>query len=269
MAQSRFSVSAVLLSYFLIAGGLVLGILLVSRLGLDAKFALYAVLGLGGVVGGALAARAAAGSTVIEPAVGGVLLVVTMVAVFVGTAAGEVMWQVGKDEVVREVMIVGAVLAAGAVLGAVAVEKLVGGRSTTGFAWLVHVAVAMLGACFVAMVVIVGLALRGTSDSSTLGGALVGAIAIGGLLTGLVIGAAAPRRILGLTFVGVVAGVMGFFLFAMALPTTKNDEAGKAAAGFLIIGVGCGLLAMLGAAIGWVTVGKRAAAAAGSARAFE
>jgi hypothetical protein len=269
MPSSRFSLSAVLLSYFLTGGGLVLGLLLVSRLGLHQRAALYLMLGVGGAIGGLLAARATAGTTVLEPAIGGLLLVVTMVSIFIGTGAGEFLWQVGKDEIVRQVAIAGAVLAAGSVVGAVAGERLLSGQSTTAVAWLVHVAVATLGACFVAMVLIVGLMLHGTQDTATIGGSFFGAVALGGVLTGLVVGATAPRRLLGATFLGVGAGVMGFFVLMLALPNRDPDKAGDAAAGFLIIGVGCGLLAMLGGAIGWRLIGKRAAAAASHARAFE
>ena len=82
----------------------------------------------------------------------------------------------------------------------------------------------------------------------------------GGTLSGLSAGAMAPRRILLVAFAGSVAGVMAFYLLARALPNTKDDD-GAAAAGFAIIGVGCGLVTLLGAAIGWAAVGRRASRA--------
>jgi hypothetical protein len=62
---------------------------------------------------------------------------------------------------------------------------------------------------------------------------------------------------------------MGFYLLATLLPNTDNKDAGAAAAGFAIIGAGCGLLAILGGAIGWRAVGRRSAQVAEStSRAF-
>lgn len=262
MATRGFSFGAVLLSYFLVAGGIALALILLAKAKLTGEAPFYGALALGGAIGGAFAARASRGSTILEPAIGGALVIATLVGVFVGTEAGEVLWNAAKDEIVRTVAIAGACAAAGAILGAMAAERLPGAHSQGSAVWLVHVTAATLGACFVATIVAVGFAFHGETDSDTLGGVFFAATAIGALLTGLVIGAAAPRRILGITFLGVVAGIMGFYLLIAALPTTKNDEAGKAALGFLIIGAGCGLLAMLGGAIGWRAVGRRSAAEA-------
>lgn len=270
MATRGFSIGAVLLSYFLVAGGIVLALILLAKSKITGEAPFYAALALGGAIGGAFAARASRGSTVLEPALGGLLVIATIVAIFVGTDAGAFLWHVAKDEIVRTVAIAGACAAAGAVLGAMAGERLPGGHSQGSPVWLLHVAFAMLGACFVATVLAVGLAFHGAADSDgALGGILFAAMAIGALLTGLVVGASAPRRILLIIFLGVMAGVMGFYLLATMLPNTNSDKAGEAAAGFAIIGAGCGLLGILGGAIGWRAVGKRAAATAeATSRAF-
>lgn len=259
MANRGFSIGATLLSYFLVAGGVVLALILLARADISGEGPFYGALALGGAIGGAFAARASRGRTILEPAIGGVLVILTMVGIFVGTEAGEVLWHAAKDDIVRTVAIAGACAAAGAILGAMAAERMGGGHSESSPIWLVHVAFAMLGACFVATVVAVGVAFHGSTGDAALGGTLFAAMAIGALLTGLVVGASAPRRILLIIFLGVMAGVMGFYLLATQLPHTNEDKDGQAALGFMIIGAGCGLLAILGGAIGWRTVGRRAA----------
>lgn len=263
MAQNRFSIAAVFLSYLLVAGGIALALVLVGQIGVTGEAVVYGALALGGAIGGGLAARASRGSTVVEPAIGGALVILTLVGVFVGTEAGAFLWHAAKDDIVRTVAIAGGAAAAGAILGAVAVEKKFAGHSTSSVAWLFFTAFAMLGACVVAFIVLLGAIVRGAADDDSLAAAYLGGMAVGSLLTGLTIGASAPRRVLLINLLGVLAGVMGFFLLIISLPSFDGDgEAGKAAAGFVIIGIGCGLIAMLGAAIGWALVGKRHARAA-------
>jgi hypothetical protein len=69
-----FSFSSVVLSYFMIAGGTFFAALLAGRVGLQSEYLGYIVLALGGFFGGLVAARASRGSTIIEPALGAVLL---------------------------------------------------------------------------------------------------------------------------------------------------------------------------------------------------
>ncbi|HVV85196.1 MAG TPA: hypothetical protein VHE35_19175 [Kofleriaceae bacterium] len=258
MASNRFSLAAVFLAYFLVAGGIALALILLVKAGARGDGAFYGAVALGGAVGGAAAARARRGSTIIEPAIGGLLVIGTLVGIFIGTQAGSVLWHVGKDQILRAIAIAGALAAAGAIVGAVAAEKLAGGHSTSPLAWLLFVAFAMLGACLVSTVVAVAFFFHGTSDDSKLGGIVFGAMAVGAFVTGLTTGASAPRRILLVNLVGVVAGVMGYYLLVRALPNAADDkDAGAAALGFAIIGVAGGLVAMAGAAIGWRAVGKR------------
>lgn len=269
MASRSISISSILLSYFLVAGGLALGIILFAKMGGGGKALFYAMLGVGGVIGGFVAARGSRDATIIEPAIGGLLVIVSMVVVFVGTEIGGVLWNVAQDEVIEIVGLAGGAAAAGAIVGALLSEKLVAGYAQGSLEWLVLIAFTMLGACIVAFIVACGVAVRGTTDASTLAGVYFGAMAGGALLAGLAVGASAPRRMLLLSLVGAVIGVMGFYLVILTLPTTKDDE-GKAALGFFIIGIGCGLLTLLGAAIGWGIVGKRhAQALAARAQAFE
>ena len=195
-------------------------------------------------------------------------MIASVVAVFVGTNIGSFLWNVAKDDVVKTVGLSGGVAAAGALLGAVVAEKTVAGYAQSSLEWLLLVAFTMMGACIVAFLVTGGVAARGATDDDTLGGVYLGAMVGGALLGGLAIGASAPRRMLLVTFLGSVAGLMGLYLAMATLPNVKNDD--SAAGGFAIIGVFAGLIAIVGAAIGWRVVGKRSAGAlAAQSRAFE
>jgi hypothetical protein len=269
MAKQGFSVAATLLSYFLVAGGIVLALILLVQAKLEGELVFYAALALGGVAGGAIAARASRGSTILEPAIGGLLVIATLVLVFVGTDVSTILWTHAPDDIVRIVGIAGACAAAGAIVGAIGAEKLPGPHSVSALSWLFHAAFSTLGSCFVAMIGLGGAMARGTSDDDKLAGVMFGAMAIGALLTGLAVGASAPRRVLLVTWLGTILGTIGFWMLMAALPGVENDDAGKTFAGSAIIGVGAGLVAMLGAAIGWAVVGRRRAQSAETtARAF-
>jgi hypothetical protein len=256
MASRSISFSSILLSYFLVAGGIALGIVLFAKLGGGGQPLFYAMLALGGLIGGFVAGRGSRGTTVIEPAIGGVLVIASMAGIFVGTEVGGALWSFAQDEVIEIVGLAAAAAAAGAIAGAVLSDKLLAGYAQGSLEWLVLVAFTILGACIVAFIAACGVAFHGTTDSDTLAGVYMGAMAGGSLLAGLAVGASAPRRILLLTLIGAVAGVMGFYLVLSTIPTMQ-DEDGKVAAGFAIIGVLCGVIALIGAAIGWRLVGRR------------
>ncbi len=121
---------------------------------------------------------------------------------------------------------------------------------------MLHVAFAVVGACFAAFVVVMGAMMRGETSDGATAGMYFGAMGVGALLSGLAAGASAPKRILGPSYLGAIIGVMGFYLLIRTLPGV-NDDSGDAAIGFAVIGAGCGLVTLLGALVGWKTVGQR------------
>ena len=254
--RGGFSVASVVLSYFLVAGGVALGLIGLTLLKPEQEAMLYVAILAGSALGGFAAGRASRGTTVTEPAIGGVLVVATLAGIFVGTDAGDFLWHVAKDEITRLVAIAAGAAILGALAGAIVSEKVLGAHSRAAAVWLVHVAIAVLGAAFVAMLVLLAATLRGQTGDGVQAGIYFGSMAAGALLAGLAAGASAPRRILLASFLGTIAGVMGFYLLMRTLPGV-NDDQGDAAAGFAIIGVGCGLVTLLGAAIGWAAIGKR------------
>ena len=87
-----FSFASVVLSYFLIAGGTFLAALVSARIGLRSEYLGYIILALGGFLGGVIAARASKGSTILEPAIGAVLLLGSLIAIGIGALFLLVVW---------------------------------------------------------------------------------------------------------------------------------------------------------------------------------
>ena len=87
-----FSFASVILSYFLVAGGLLTGTLGIAYLKPSSEIVAYMCFAAGSFLGGFIAARASRGSTIIEPAIGAVLLIATIVLMVGGTSIGKMMW---------------------------------------------------------------------------------------------------------------------------------------------------------------------------------
>ncbi len=262
--HSGFSWTSVVFSYFLVAGGIAIGLILLVLMKAHGEALFYLSLALGGAIGGFAAGRASRGTTITEPAIGGVLVVLTFVGVFVGSDVGHFIWSVASSDITRLVLIAGGAAAAGAVGGAFVAERMIQGHSQHGLVWLAHVALAVLGASIVALLVVMAMIVRGETDAGTAGGAYIGAVAAGSLLSGIAAGASAPRRLLLISWLATVVGTMGFYLLMTALPGARDDK-GDAAIGFVVLGVGFGLLTMLGALIGWKLVGQKQAQVAPTA----
>ncbi len=120
-----FSFASVVLSYFLIAGGTFFALLLAGRVGLQSEYLGYIVLAIGGFLGGLVAARASRGSTIIEPALGAVLMILTFVGIGVAASGAEsrvLLMPAGM----KAIALVSAASAGGGIGGAFLGEKLFG-----------------------------------------------------------------------------------------------------------------------------------------------
>jgi hypothetical protein len=98
---------------------------------------------------------------------------------------------------------------------------------------------------------------EGGSSANKLGGMMVGGIGVGCLLAGLAIGASARIRVVLASLVGGGVGVAGFALLATAQTAGGRDK--DAMAGMAIMAVGGAIVTVIGSALGWTFVGKRAA----------
>src|SRR5690349_16938306 len=126
-----FSFASVVLSYFLIGGGIFAGMLVGTVLEVQSDVAAYALIGAGAFLGGFVAARASRGETIVEPAIGAVAVVGTVVALAATTDAGKMMWSMAHDETLKLVVGIGLTSMVGAIVGAYLSEKVFGEATTS------------------------------------------------------------------------------------------------------------------------------------------
>ena len=112
-----FSFASVVLSYFLTAGGLLTGSILITKLHTTSEVVGLLCWAIGSFIGGFFAARASRGSTIIEPAIGAVLVVLTIVATAAGSDTGKVMWHMGDSGIGKVLAEITAALVIGAAAG--------------------------------------------------------------------------------------------------------------------------------------------------------
>jgi len=252
-----FSFASVFLSYFLIAGGTFFAALFAGRVGLHSEYLGYIVLALGGFLGGIVAARASKGSTIIEPGIGAVLLLASVVGL--GLAAGADAHIVLLPATMKALALTGGASAGGGIAGAFVTEKLFGDDRPAGMSWVLFVAVAAFGAG------IIGTALAGVLGKGGGAGALLAGLAACCFIVGVCSGASASSRPLGASFLGGVLGLGGFFMLSIyvfaSLLSKNGAETGtipkEMYVGIAVMAVGGGLVAMIGALIGWATAGSK------------
>src|SRR5438093_1291044 len=150
--RNGFSFSSVILSYFLVGGGLFTGSLLLALVHVNSEAAGYLFMGAGAFLGGFVAARASRGETIIEPAIGAVAVVATIVALGAGTDAGKTLWAVAQEATIAAVGKVGLTALIGAVLGAYVSEKAFGEATLSSFPWIAYIALATFGASMLSIV---------------------------------------------------------------------------------------------------------------------
>lgn len=253
-----FSIASVVLSYFLTAGGMLAGSLLMAKLHTSSEAVALLCWAVGSFVGGFFAARASRGSTIIEPAIGAVLVVLTVVATAAGSDTGKVMWHMGDSGLGKVLAEITAALVVGAAAGAFVSEKMFGDSTESSVPWILYIALSTFGACILAFVIVAAALHRNTSEG-TAGAAVFAAIGLGCILAGVSSGAQARTRPLLAALFGGTIGVFGFFmLLYKLLPTGKETgKVGELMAGFAILAFGGGIVTLLGALVGWGAVGKR------------
>jgi len=254
-----FSFASVILSYFLVGGGMFTATLVAGQLQLGGEYAGYAILALGAFVGGFIAARASHGSTIVEPAIGAIAVVATIVGLAAATPIGKLLWAAAQDQTTRFVGSVGISGVVGALAGAAISEKLFGESTRSSIPWLLYTALSAFGASLLATLFASLLFMSGKTDQLDAGAVVLIGLAAGCLLAGLAVGASARARPLIAALLGGGLGVAGFFvLIARATPQDAD-----ATTGMIVLAVGGAIVTLIGTAIGWAAVGRRQAAAVG------
>jgi hypothetical protein len=254
-----FSFASVLLSYFLIAGGTFGTALLAGRFGIRSEYLGYIILAVGGFLGGMVAARASRGSTIIEPAIGAVVLLASLIGLGAAVSGGDAQRALLLPSTMKAIALTAAASGGGGIGGAFLAEKLMGDEPPRYASWILFVAIAAFGA-----------GVLGSTFGTVLGrgdsGPLLGMLALFCFILGAATGASATERPLGAAFLGSAIGIGGFFyltiLLFMALFNTKESAPqsipSEVYAGMAIMAVGAGIVTLIGAAIGWAAVGKKA-----------
>jgi hypothetical protein len=256
-----FSFASVILSYFLVGGGMFAATLVGSELRLSSEVAGYAVLAAGAFVGGFVAARASRGRTILEPAIGAIAVVATIVGLAAATPVGKMIWALAQDQTMKFVGAVGVTGIVGAIIGAFLSEKMFGEATLSSIPWLVYTGLSAFGACLLSTLFasIVFLGNNAVSRSNLdLGVVILIGSGAGCLVAGLAVGASARVRPLFAAFLGGGLGFCGFFaLIARSSPQESSDS--KALAGFVILAVGGAIVTLIGTALGWAAVGRKQA----------
>jgi hypothetical protein len=254
-----FSFASVILSYFLISGGTFLTTLLAAKLGLHNEYLGYAIMAVGAFVGGFFAARASHGSTIVEPAIGAVVMVASIVGLGLAVSSSEARGAILLPANMKGIALTAAASAGGGIVGAFVSEKALGKATSSSAPWLLYVALAAFGAG------VMGSIFGGVLGKGE-GGPLIGMVALCSLLVGGAAGASARTRPLLASLFGGAIGVFAFFYLAVVIFTglfagARGSETpgipGEVYGGLAIIAAGAGVVTLIGAAIGWAAVGKK------------
>jgi hypothetical protein len=257
-----FSFASVFLSYFLVAGGTFLTTLVAARLGVHNEYLGYIIMAVGGAIGGFFAARASKGSTILEPALGAALVVVSLFGIGVAMSSGEARSAMLLPGTMKALALTSAASAGGGIVGAFVSEKMFGESSTSSTPWLVYVSLAAFGAG------VIGTIFTGFINKG--GGVYAAMLAACTLVVGIASGASAQSRPLGPAFLGGLIGIGAYLYLSVLIMVAlfggmggKGDAGipNEAYAGMAIIAGGAGIVTTIGAAIGWATVGSKQAAA--------
>jgi len=259
--DNGFSFASVILSYFLVGGGMFTATLVGSELRLGSERAAFALFAAGAFAGGFVAARASRGRTILEPAIGGVAVVATIVGLAATTPIGKLIWVMAQDQTMKFVGAVGLAGAVGAIVGAFVSEKLLGEATRSSIPWIVYTAMSTFGACLLATLfaslLFLGDNVATRSDLDLGGGVLIG-IGGGCLLAGLAVGASSRVRPLLAVFIGGGLGVTGFFaLVARSGFPATTDATTDVKLGLVLLAVAGAIVTLVGTLVGWGIVGRK------------
>ena len=147
-----FSLAWVVVSYFLICGGLCAAVTGYALTGTDDPYVIGAALFVGAGMGGFLAGRASPHRSYLEPALAAAVVVASVVAFIYSTPLGRLLVESRRDEVVRAALQLGGVGSAGGLLGALLGEATQRSRhGEHAFGWIIHATVIAAGALFAAV----------------------------------------------------------------------------------------------------------------------
>lgn len=256
MPSKKSVLGWVLVSYFLIAGGFMLAAVVLALLGVDVEPARQGAFFVGAFIGGVVAGRASPHKAVAEPAIAGLLVIGSLLAIFSIGLGWRLNWGEAGEGALGAALRMGLVTGLGGFVGG-----LFGRRSRTGapsdsaLRWWGIAMLINLGTTFIFAVLVWMLVVR--SGDSEIGDPGVGAILLSltmaALFSGFMTQAAAPRKMCWTCG----AGTFSLVLLAAAFSTAAGDFSPSALVGaFMLWGIGT-LIGAFGALIGWSLIASR------------
>jgi MFS family permease len=272
-ARRSFSLGWIVVSYFLVLGGIAAALVITVAAEIRDRYVGYGLVAAGAAIGGLFAGRASPHRSLLEPAIAAALVIGSLVAFLSQTLLGQfvdvlihaVTTETADDrsDMWRHIGVIAGVAAAGGLIGGAIGELTASGTPSPGaLRWmgmaLLITAGALLASSLVSHVLLVDRALRDggmarvwegrslVSDDALVRSTMI-ALAAGAFLGGLVTQAAAPVRRLAAIGAAVLLGY-GALLFAVIDPRQGVDQ--STALGVVVIAVGGALIAVIGAIVG-------------------
>jgi MFS family permease len=273
VARRRFSLGWIVVSYFLVLGGIAAALVITVAAEIRDRTIGYGLVAAGAAIGGLFAGRASPHRSLLEPAIAAALVIGSLVAFLSQTLLGQfvdvlihaVTTETADDrsDMWRHIGVIAGVAAAGGLIGGAIGELTASGTPSSGaLRWmgmaLLITAGALLASSLVSHVLLVDRALRDggmarvwegrtlVSDDALVRSTMI-ALAAGAFLGGLVTQAAAPVRRLAAIGAAVLLGYAAL-LFAVIDPRQGVDQ--STALGVVVIAVGGALIAVIGAIVG-------------------
>jgi hypothetical protein len=248
-ARRRFSVGWVIVSFFLIHGGVFIAAVCVDAFSVRGSWVGNAILFLGSTLAGFLAGRMSRGTTIVEPAVAGALLVASVAALVTGTSGRFSGWLVTPSGQWGSWLAIGFVCGFGGFVGAVAGERNSAGRPMhSAVGWVVASTLVVIGVTLAAFVGMTAMQAEDAGEPPP--GLIVSAMSAAALVTGAMIQIAAPRRIL------YAAGAGGLVVMVLVLCLNLDRSDSGAMFGCAFLGVVYQLSGSLGAWLAWSWISR-------------
>lgn len=272
-ARRTFSLGWVVVSYFLVLGGIAAALVITVAAEIRDRRVGYGLIAGGAAIGGLFAGRASPHRSLLEPALAAALVIGSLVAFLSQTLLGQLVDVLihavttetadDRSDMWRHIGVIAGVAAAGGLVGGAIGEITAPGTPSSGaLRWLgmalLITAGALLASSLVSHVLLVDRALRDggmarvwegrslVSDDALVRSTLI-ALAAGAFLGGLVTQAAAPRRLF-LAIGFAVAAAYAAMMLAAIDPRVPHET--KIYEGVAVIAAAGAILAIAGAVVG-------------------
>jgi len=264
MSSTKISIGWVFVSYFMITGGFMVAASLLGMARVDGEWVGYGVFFLGAALGGFFAGRASPGTTIIEPAIAGVVFMLVFLGLFSMVPGSRIVFSAAGRTVLVTSLSIGFVTALGGLVGAMLGERTSAPRrSSSRLRWMGLAGLISLGMLFT-ITLLIGVLMIRSGDMSDGTGPILLILGSSAFLGGWVTQAIAPERMCLVSGSGfMVVGVVSIGLaVAQGAPFTGSVILG----GLIFGGVGT-LVGAIGARVGWAISGERIQRAAATEQA--